>query len=133
MFKNLPIPASFLFIFVLFNNFYWKIVDFNGFRTQIVKVDSKHPYHLTTTQGSNLLVICRDQSVRLHWQCASLNVTHLLLLNLVKFPFLADKWTRLQRGYIFPEMGRLKWLIKRNITMPTSLDNKLYLVCFLFF
>ena len=48
--KNGPTPASFLFIFVLFNNnFYRKIVDLSGIRTRIVGVEGEHADHLTTT------------------------------------------------------------------------------------
>ena len=43
-------PASPLFIFILFKNiFIEKVVDFSGIRTWIVEVEGEHADHLTTT------------------------------------------------------------------------------------
>ena len=51
-FTNGPTQASFLLIFGLFNNnFYRKIVDFSGIRTRIVDAGGKHADHLTTTSA----------------------------------------------------------------------------------
>ena len=45
IFLNGPIPASFLFIFVLFKHFTEKSVGFSGIGTRIIGVQGKHADH----------------------------------------------------------------------------------------
>ena len=50
-----PIPGLFSFIFVLFNNnFYRQIVDFSRNQTRIVRVAEEHSGHWTTTTTLNI-------------------------------------------------------------------------------
>ena len=62
-FLNGPTPASFLFIFVLFqHNLYRKTVIVSGIRTLIVVVEGEHADHLTTTTAHKFWVFIFSQS-----------------------------------------------------------------------
>ena len=55
IFLNEPSPATFLFIFVLFNHkFYRKNVGVSGNRTRIVGAEGEHADHLTTTTAKSV-------------------------------------------------------------------------------
>ena len=53
-YKNGPIPASFCFFQT---QFYRRIVDFSGIRTQNVGEEGEHADHLTTTTALHLSII----------------------------------------------------------------------------